>query len=120
MLVDRRSVSLTIACLFWGVLAAKATCPSVEGNVTGSYFLEGVQANVEYRNGLKLDAYSQPGVRRPAALLIHGSSGDKSTHLTQLFPLLANAGYAWFSVNYHDVSDIRAALTFIECPERFS
>src|SRR5436309_11713949 len=119
MLVDRRSVSLIIACLCCGVLPAKAACPSVEGNVARSYFLEGVQANIEYQNGLNLDAYAPPGVRRPAALVIHGSSGDKSTHLTQLFPLLAKAGYAWFSINYRNLADVRAAVVFIERPGRF-
>ena len=51
--------------------------------------------------------------------MIHGSSGDKSTHLTQLFPLLAKAGYAWFSVKYHNLGDIREAVAFIEFPGRF-
>jgi hypothetical protein len=90
-----------------------------EAAVPGSYVFEGVQSNVEYRKGLKLDAYAPAGVRRPAALVIHGSSGDKSTHLTQLFPLLAKAGYAWFSVNYHNLGDIRAAVALIESPRRF-
>ncbi|MGI9074235.1 MAG: alpha/beta hydrolase fold domain-containing protein [Bryobacteraceae bacterium] len=78
-----------------------------------------VQGNIAYKNGLSLDAYAPQGPRRPAALLIHGSSGDKSTHLTQLFPLLMNTGYAWFSINYHDLADVRAAVTFIRCPGRF-
>jgi acetyl esterase len=82
--------------------------------------MEGVQENLDYGNGLKLDAYAPGGARRPTALLIHGSSGDKSTHLTQLFPLLTNAGYAWFSVNYRTIDDIRAAVAFIGNPQRFS
>jgi hypothetical protein len=98
MRVDRRSVFLLIACCFWGMPATNAKAYIADDNVAGTYFLEGVRANVEFRNGLKLDAYAPPGARRPAALLIHGSSGDKSTHLTQLFPLLTNAGYAWFSI----------------------
>jgi len=119
MPVDRRSFLFIVACCLWGMPAAKAACSGVAGNVAGSYFLDGVQANVEYKNGLKLDAYAAPGPRRPAALLLHGRSGDKSTHLTQLFPLLADAGYAWFSVDYRDLADIRAAVAFIECRGRF-
>jgi acetyl esterase len=120
MPADRRSVVLVIASCFWGISATKATCSTDDRNVTGTYFLEGVRANLEFGNGLKLDAYAPPGARRPAALLIHGSSGDKSTHLTQLFSLLTRAGYAWFSINYHRLGDIRAAVAFIESPGRFS
>ncbi len=92
----------------------------IEGAGNGIYFLEGVQTNLEYRSGLTLDAYAPSGMRRPAALVLHGSSGDKSTHVTQLFPLLSKAGYAWFAVNYRNAADIRAAVAFIESPGRFS
>lgn len=101
-------------------LVAQAACPAVKSDPPGSYFLEGVQSNIEYKSRLKLDAYAPSGARRPVALLIHGSSGDKSTHLTQLFPILADAGYAWFSVNYRNLADIRAAVGFVECPGRFA
>jgi acetyl esterase len=101
------------------MLATRATCYTADGKIAGADFLEGVRANVEFRNGLKLDAYAPSGARRPAALLIHGSSGDKSTHLTQLFSLLTSAGYAWFSINYHNLEDIRAAVAFIQSPGRF-
>src|SRR5438876_2230378 len=119
MRVDQRCFSLIMACCFWGVPAAKATCSGLESNVAANYFLEGVQPNIEYKNGLKLNAYAPAGARRPAALLIHGSCGDKSTHLTQLFPLLANASYAWFSVDYHNLADLRAAVAFVTGRGRF-
>lgn len=106
-------------CLFCCAPSARAACSNFTSSDPGSYFLDGVQANIEYKKGLSLDAYAPRGKSRPAALLIHGRSGDKSTHLTQLFPLLANAGYAWFSVNYHNLADLRAAISFIECPGRF-
>jgi acetyl esterase len=111
---------LVVACCFcWRAPAATKTCSRVEPAFGGNRFIQGVQSDIEYKAGLKLDAYAPPGLRRPAAILIHGSSGDKSTHITQLFPLLANAGYAWFSINYRDIADIRAAVEFIECPGRF-
>lgn len=120
MLGTRSILCVLFTCWCWGRPAAQATCCRVEAPVSGTHFLEGVRPNLEYGNGLKLDAYAPPGAQRPAALLIHGSSGDKSTHLTQLFPLLANAGYAWFSVDYHTVADIRAAVAFIQHPGRFA
>ena len=39
----------------------------------------------------------------PAAILIHGGGfdeGSKSTNVRPLFDVLANAGYAWFSIDY--------------------
>lgn len=117
---DRPFLFLISACCLccWSP-GAHAACSAITRSSTGSYFLEGVQANVEYKKGFSLDAYAPPGIPRPAALLIHGSSGDKSTHLTQVFPLLANAGYAWFSANYQNIADLRAAIAFIECTGRF-
>lgn len=107
--------------LFCSVLAcAFAQCPSVVGDSNGNYLEPGVIASVEYRPGLFMDTYAPPGSLRPAALLIHGSSGNRSTHLTQLFPLLSNAGYAWFSVDYRNLADILDALQFIRCPGRYA
>jgi acetyl esterase len=120
MLLDRRCLSLVIVSCLWGVPALKATDARVEINSARTYFLEGVQAGISYTSDLQMDAYAPPGARRPAAILIHGRSGDKSTQLTQLFPLLANAGYAWFSVNYHNSGDIKKAVQFIEGEGRFA
>jgi acetyl esterase/lipase len=69
---------------------------------------------------MTLDAYAPAGKRRPAAILIHGRQGDKSTHLTQLFEVLDRAGFAWFSVNYRSLDDVRAAVAYVRCPGRFN
>jgi acetyl esterase len=120
--LNRRCALYVIALVVCGCLGAQAahTCSKLNAPIAANYFLEGVQTDIQYRNGLKLDAYSPSGSPRPAALIIHGGSGDKSTHVTQLFPLLVNVGYAWFSVNYRDLSDVQAAVKFITCPGRFS
>jgi acetyl esterase len=109
-----------VVCCALATSQTQASRSETEPSVSEAYFIEGVQANIDYGNGLKLDAYAPPAERRPAAVLIHGSSGDKSTHLTQLFPLLARAGYAWFSVNYRGIADMRTAAAFIEHQKRFS
>jgi alpha-L-fucosidase 2 len=110
-----------VACFLpCSAAAAQASCSAIETKVSAGYFLNGVQADIEYKSGLHLNAYAPPGARRPVALLIHGSSGDKSTHITQLFPLLANAGYAWFSIDYRSLADIESAAAFIGCPGRFA
>jgi len=80
----------------------------------------GVLADVAYTHGLALDAYAPPGEARPAAIIIHGSQGSKSTHVTQLFEVLDRAGYAWFSVDYHNADDVAEALLYIQCPGRFN
>src|SRR2546427_6200025 len=39
----------------------------------------------------------------PAAILVHGGGfdeGSKSTNVRPLFDVLANAGFAWFSIDY--------------------
>ena len=46
----------------------------------------------------------------PAAIVIHGGGfdeGSKSTNVAPLFPVLANAGYAWFSVDYRMAPEFR-------------
>src|SRR5579862_331306 len=75
---------------------------------------------IAYRGKVTLDAYAPPGERRPAAILIHGAQGDKSTHLTQLFEVLDRAGFAWFSIDYRNLDDVRAAIAYVRCPGRFN
>jgi len=66
------------------------------------------QQNVEYaRPGgvpLLLDLHMPDGNGPfPAAILVHGGGydeGSKSTNVRPLFEPLANAGYAWFSIDY--------------------
>ena len=46
----------------------------------------------------------------PAAILIHGGGfdqGSKSTNVRPLFEPLANAGYAWFSIDYRMAPEFR-------------
>ena len=47
----------------------------------------------------------------PAFLLVHGGGfdgGSRKTNMRPLFDLLANAGYAWFSVDYRMAPDFRS------------
>jgi alpha-L-fucosidase 2 len=46
----------------------------------------------------------------PAAILIHGGGfdeGSRSTNVKPLFDVLANAGYAWFSIDYRMAPEFR-------------
>ena len=46
----------------------------------------------------------------PAAILVHGGGfdqGSKSSNVRPLFDLLANAGYAWFSIDYRMAPEFR-------------
>jgi acetyl esterase len=85
-----------------------------------NFILQGARSNLAYESTYRLDAYAPPGDPRPAAVIIHGSSGNKSTHVGQLFPLLDKAGYAWFSVDYGSADDVMAAIDYIRCPSRFN
>src|SRR5882724_10818072 len=46
----------------------------------------------------------------PAAILVHGGGfdeGSKSTNVRPLFDPLANAGFAWFSIDYRMAPEFR-------------
>jgi alpha-L-fucosidase 2 len=46
----------------------------------------------------------------PAAILVHGGGfdeGSRSTNVKPLFDVLANAGYAWFSIDYRMAPEFR-------------
>src|SRR5256885_3200092 len=62
------------------------------------YIIPDALRDVIYHNQLALDAYAPVGEPRPAAVIIHGSQGNKSTHVTQLFEVLAHAGFAFGAV----------------------
>ena len=119
MFLTLRGILLLAVCSFPSRLIAADKPPAVGSSDKHPYFLEGVKADLDYGHGLTLDAYAPAGERRPAAIVLHGSSGDKSTHVTQLFPLLTKAGYAWFTVNYRNFEDIQEAVAFIESRGRF-
>lgn len=82
--------------------------------------LPGVQSGIAYNQRFRLDAYAPVGEPRPSAVIIHGSSGNRTTHVNQLFPLLAREGYAWFSLDYDSADDVRNAVEYIRCPGRFN
>jgi acetyl esterase len=106
-----------------GVILASGTpqCSApVPQSSAGNYVIPGVLGDVAYGRVLSLDAYAPAGEPRPAAVILHGSSGNRSTHVDQLFPLLDKAGYAWFSIDYGSADDARAAIEYIRCPGRFN
>ncbi|MFN7994396.1 MAG: alpha/beta hydrolase [Bryobacteraceae bacterium] len=120
-----RLTALWLALPLWGCLSSlpasgAAACPITGGDPFGNYLVPGSIANLKYNGQMALDAYAPAGPRRPAALLLHGSQGDKSTHLTQLFEILDRAGYAWFSLDYRNADDVKAAVAYIRCPGRFA
>jgi acetyl esterase len=78
------------------------------------------------QHNLKLDAW-MPGGRGPfpAVILAHGGgweAGDKVTYITPLLAPLAQAGFAWFSIDYRltpqfrnqdQLEDLRQAIRFV-------
>jgi acetyl esterase len=106
-----------VATLF--VVPHRSAPPVAQGQAE-NFLVPGARSNLAYESGYSLDAYAPPGEPRPAAVIIHGSSGSKSTHVDQLFPLLDKAGYAWFSVDYGSPDDVRAAIEYIRSPGRFN
>ena len=73
------------------------------------------QKDVEYARpggrAVKLDLHVPDGPGPfPAAILIHGGGfdeGSKSTNVRPLFDLLADAGFAWFSIDYRMAPEFR-------------
>ena len=76
---------------------------------------------------LALDAHVPEGKGPfPAAILVHGGgwvAGDKEQYITYIFQPLADAGFAWFSINYRlapqykfpaDVEDVEAAISWVK------
>lgn len=111
---------LPIAVLAATLFGSSACAAPVALGPERNFILPGARSNLAYKPGLGLDAYAPAGDPRPAAVIIHGSSGSKSTHVDQLFPLLDKAGYAWFSVDYGSAGDVRAAIEYLRCPGRFN
>jgi alpha-L-fucosidase 2 len=112
---------LAFVVLATALLIGPSTCAfPVARGPEGNFILPGARSNLAYETAYSLDAYAPAGEPRPAAVIIHGSSGSKSTHVDQLFPLLDKAGYAWFSVDYGSADDVRAAIEYIRCPGRFN
>ncbi|MGH9455847.1 MAG: alpha/beta hydrolase fold domain-containing protein, partial [Terriglobia bacterium] len=100
-------------------MAQRAGCPA-PGPAGPSFVISGARDGIPYSQGETLDAYAPPGKPRPAAIVIHGSHGNSQTHIDQLLEVLTHAGYAWFSVNYHNAQNVAQAITYVRCPGRFN
>ncbi len=62
----------------------------------------------------------------PTAIIVHGGgwvNGTKRSYVTPLFPVLSDAGYAWFSINYRlapahrfpdQVQDVSEAIQWVK------
>jgi acetyl esterase/lipase len=76
---------------------------------------------------LTLDAHIPDGPGPfPTGILVHGGgwvAGDKQQYITYIFQPLADAGFAWFSINYRlapqfrfpaDADDVESAIRFVK------
>ena len=111
---------LSLALLALTLATGTACSPAKVSHPAGNYITAGALGDLAYSDGLTLDAYAPEGAPRPAAVIIHGSYGNKRTHLTQLFEPVGRAGFAWFSIDYHNREDVEKAIQFIRCPGRFN
>lgn len=102
------------------LLGAQTCAPPPAQGQHGDFILPEAVSGLPYAPPYLLDAYAPAGAPRPAAVIIHGSSGSRTTHVDQLFPLLASAGFAWFSVDYGSADDVSKAIDYIRCPGRFN
>src|ERR1700722_12568999 len=90
-----------------GTLAwAQSNCPApAVRNVDGNYIVPGSTGDINYGNGLTMDAYAPAGEPRPAALVIHGSRGDKRGYIASIYEQLTRDGYAWFAPNFQNADE---------------
>jgi alpha-L-fucosidase 2 len=87
-----------------------------------------LEKNILYSpdHGLVMDAWVPPGNGPfPAVIIVHGGgweAGDKVTYVTPIFAPLAQAGFAWFSIDYRltpkflhveQLEDLRQAIRFV-------
>ena len=105
--------------LIAALAASIAPCSQPVGG-NPHYVIPGALHDVTFHDQLTLDGYAPAGEPRPAAIIIHGSQGNKSTHVTQLFEVLDHAGFAWFSVDYRSGEDVAEAVRYVRCPGRFN
>src|SRR5205807_9199030 len=84
------------------------------------YVLPAALRDVPFHDQLSLDTYAPAGHPLPAAIIIHGNQGTKSTQMTQLFEVLDRAGFTWFSVDYRSTEDVAEAIRYVRCPGRFN
>jgi acetyl esterase len=110
----------TLAILAAALTAAPACSKPTPSQPYGNYLTPGVLGDVIYKDDLKLDAYAPENSPRPAVVIIHGSYGNKRTHITQLLEPLNRANVDWFSIDYRTLEDVEEAVRFIRCPGRFN
>jgi alpha-L-fucosidase 2 len=107
-----------------------------QGDGPGEYQRTRLTKDIVYdkARGLKLDAWvpdrtssGEAGKKGPfpAVILVHGGgweAGDKVTYLTPVMRPLAEAGFAWFSIDYRltpevrheeQLADLREAIRFV-------
>ena len=111
---------MTISPVLIAMLAASITPCLQPLGCHPHYVIPGALRDVTYYDQLTLDAYAPAGEPRPSAIIIHGSQGNKSTHVTQLFEVLDRAGFAWFSIDYRSGDDVAEAIRYIRTPRRFN
>jgi hypothetical protein len=103
------------------VKPAAGGCPAISvGNPHGNYIVPGSLGDIRYKNGLTMDAFAPKGEPRPAAVIIHGSRGNKRGFVTRLHEHAIKAGYAWFAPDFTNEADVAEGLRFIRCPGRFN
>jgi len=91
----------------------------------------GMKTDVEFARpggfSLTLDAWTPEGKGPfPTVIIVHGggfSRGDKQTYVKPLFPVLSEAGFVWFTINYRlapqyhfpaPVEDVEAAVRWVK------
>lgn len=95
----------------------------------------GLQTHIEFASpgsvSLTLDAWVPEGKGpSPAVIIVHGSGfarGDKQMYVKPLFPVLTDAGFAWFTINYRltpqnhfpaPAQDVEAAVRWVKSHAR--
>jgi acetyl esterase len=107
--------------------AAEGRFAPAEPAAGGAIDRQGVEFAHPGGKALLLDLHIPAGAGPfPAAILIHGGGfdqGSRSTNVRPLFEPLANAGFAWFSIDYRlapeahapdAVADVRSAITWVK------
>lgn len=97
------------------------------GRLQGAVDTKGVEYGRAGDKSLLLDLHVPDGTGPfPAAILVHGGGfdeGSKSTNVRPLFEPLANAGFAWFSIDYRlapaahfedSLADVNTAIKWLK------
>src|SRR5690349_4740446 len=85
-----------------------------------NYIVPGALGDVPYHGRWTMDLYAPKCEPRPAAIIIHGSRGNRRGYISRLCEQATRAGYAWFAPDYGSEADVGEALRFIRQPNRFN